>query len=111
MAVEPLFPAQPQLTYRRYLLLKMLSAYRNQLPHIAAVWRSQLQELSGTLLPTNFPLRSELAIAGYTTREDFAGATAAELVEALDLTQGIIVSQIDTEAVLASYAALPAIDG
>jgi hypothetical protein len=63
---------------RRYYLLKLLWA-RRQDNDQDGIWRSKQQAVSGTALPSDFPLLSRLAAADYTTTDDLDGADANEL--------------------------------
>jgi hypothetical protein len=101
MALEPLFPAERPMTYRRYLLLKELAARALGLEAAALAWKGyRLEHASGTALPDNFPFRALLASIGYTTWEDLDGATVEELTGYTPLGTS------DASSVLSSTAAL-----
>ena len=98
--LEPLITETP-VTYKRYLLLKQHAALLVGNSHLAGVWRERRESLpAGLALPTNFPFRDRLVLAGYNERECLYGATVRELHRTVGL------AQFDAEAVLAAYAAL-----
>lgn len=66
--------------YRRYALLKARAHTAIGEDGLAAAWRTKQAEVSGTSLPDNFPARTALATARYTTAEDIDGADVAELM-------------------------------
>lgn len=88
------------LNARRYYLGKRLHAARGPTPGLANVWRAIQEATAGTALAAAFPCATALAAAGYTTREDLAGATVDELVDFAGLTSR------EAQAVLAALAAL-----
>jgi len=103
MALEPLITEQP-VTHKRYLLLKYHDAKARDQQHLAGVWRANIATLPvGDVLPLTFPFAARLASAGYTERAYLDGATVDELMRTVGM------SQFDAEAVLAAFAALPAI--
>ena len=71
------------MTVRRYYLLKRLAA--RQRCEEEGVWISKQEAQSGTALPSDFPFRSQLVEAGYSTSEDLEGASADELFEFAEL--------------------------
>jgi hypothetical protein len=87
-------------TARRYYLLKRQAARQRFDQPLDGCWRGKQEAQPGTPLPADFPFLSQLADGGYTAEEDLAGATACELTNATDLTEG------EAEAVLAALAAL-----
>jgi hypothetical protein len=90
----------PFPTLRRlYLKNRKLTAQAGEFA-ISSLWQYRQEEQAGTPLPDGFPLKTELAAAGYSTREDLEGADADELVE------WAAVSSLDAKAILAAYAAL-----
>lgn len=66
------------MSVRRYYLHKRLAS-RLLCDGLDPVWQAKQEAESGTPLPADFPLRVQLAKAGYTTTEDLRGATASEL--------------------------------
>ncbi len=84
---------------RRYCLLKRRAHFDGGDLALAGVWRAKQEAEPGTTLPSDFPLRSLLASAGYVASEDLDGADAEELNSA-----GLSSAQADT--VLAAFAAL-----
>lgn len=81
-------------------MLKRLGAVQFSDSPLDGVWRSKQEALPGTDLPADFPMRSALATAGYTAREDLDGATADEL------RQFTTLNQREAEAVVAAFANL-----
>lgn len=74
------FIAEPNWSYKRYLLLKALSADAMEQPALAAAWRGRLAELPPSdELPLTFPFRARLIAAGYTSLVFLDGATENEL--------------------------------
>jgi hypothetical protein len=86
------------MTVRRYYLLKRLAA--RQRCEEEGVWISKQEGQPGTALPSDFPFRSQLLEAGYSTSEDLEGATADELYEFAQLMAR------DAATVTAALAAL-----
>jgi len=73
-------------SYRRYCLMKRVVATRSGETANAQLWRNKQEEQPGAALPDDFPHRSELAAAGYTTKEDIIGADDVELNDVAGLT-------------------------
>ncbi len=71
------------MTVRRYYLLKRLAA--RQRCEEEGVWISKQEGQAGTALPADFPFRSQLVEAGYSTSEDVDGASVDELYEFVNL--------------------------
>lgn len=67
---------------------------------MASLWQSKQESEPGTPLPDDFPSLDELAVAGYTTKEDLVGADSQELISYVRLSRN------DAERVIAAYAAL-----
>jgi hypothetical protein len=66
---------------RRYYLGKRLeAAVRGS--SLAEVWQAKQEAEPGTSLAADFPYRSRLVAAGYSTVEDLDGATVDELKQA-----------------------------
>lgn len=86
---------------RRYFLLQAQAEERQADPDFGGVWRGKQQAEAGAALPASFPHLARLTAAGYSTREDLAGADVAELGRQVRL------SAWDASAVLAALAALP----
>jgi hypothetical protein len=72
--------------HRRYCLMKRVVATRSGEYANAQMWQNKQEEQAGTVLPANFPHRSALAEAGYTTKEDIIGADDVELNDVAGLT-------------------------
>ncbi len=64
------------------------------------MWISKQEGVAAPALPSDFPSRAELVVAGYSTIDDVDGATAAEL------RQFARLSTSAAGAVLAAIAAL-----
>ena len=76
---EP-FIVEKNWSYKRYLLLKALTAYRMQQEGLAAAWLGLLAEQpAGDALPATFPFRSRLIAAGYKELQLLDGVTEDEL--------------------------------
>jgi hypothetical protein len=69
------------LSVRRYYLAKRHAAAELGDTALETVWQGKQEAEAGTALADDFPYLSRLAAAGYTTREDLAGADADELEE------------------------------
>lgn len=67
------------MTPRRYYLLKRLAARRAC--EEEGVWLSKQEAQPGTALAADFPFRTKLVEAGYSTSEDLDGACPDELYE------------------------------
>lgn len=67
---------------RRHFLSKRRDALERCDTALAGVWQSKQEAEPGVALAADFPHRSLLASAGYTTIEDIDGADEAELVRA-----------------------------
>lgn len=65
---------------RRFYLHKRLQA-RDECDDSERVWQAKQEAEPGVVLPAGFPLKTELAAAGYTTVEDLDGADEGELVK------------------------------
>jgi len=87
-------------TPRRYFLRKAQFFYEMQLEALAAAYRAKQDAQPGTSLPLDFPSRTKLAAARYTTREDLDGADAPELLRYAQLNMR------EARAVLTAVAAL-----
>lgn len=87
-------------SYRRYCLLSRMIADRTDRPAEASVWHAKQEAEPGTLLPSGFPLKTELAAVGYVAKEDLDFADVDELVSYVSL------SASDAQTVLAAHAAL-----
>lgn len=83
---------------RRYYLLKRLAA--RQECEEEGVWLGKQEGQPGTALPDDFPFRSKLVEAGYSTSEDLDGASPDELYEFAELFAP------EAATVLAAVAAL-----
>lgn len=92
--------AQQIPTHRRYCLLKRQQATLEERTAIAALWQAKQEAESGTELPSDFPLKSRLAAAFYTTEEDLDGCTVEELSDLGCFTVR------EAETILAAVAAL-----
>lgn len=68
---------------------------------LESVWKSKQEAQPGTALPATFPFLSDLADAGYTTREDLDGADEYELKRIA------LLDAYSAQAVLYAYAHLP----
>ncbi len=86
------------MTVRRYYLLKRLAA--RQACEEEGVWIALQGQQLGTDLPSDFPFRSQLVDAGYSTADDIDGAGADELLE----FAGIMANE--ATIVIAAVAAL-----
>lgn len=76
---EPLI-VEKDWTYRRYLLIRALTADRMQQVALALTWRGILnQQPAGPALPATFPFRARLIAAGYSDLELLDGVTENEL--------------------------------
>lgn len=64
---------------RRYYLLKRLAAARRKDDVLAGAWQGKQEAEPGTPLAADFPYRSRLVAAGYSTAEDLDGASSEEL--------------------------------
>jgi hypothetical protein len=84
---------------RRYYLHKRINARVYEGSDNAAVWQAKQEADPGTSLPSDFPLRDELAEIGYSTIEDLDGADVNEL-------QQSGISTGDAETILAALATL-----
>lgn len=73
-------------TYRRYCLMKRFVANRAREYANAQLWQNKQEAEEGTDLPSDFPHRSALEAAGYTTKEDIIGADDVELNDVAGLT-------------------------
>lgn len=73
-------------SYRRYCLMKRVVANRSGEYANAQMWQNKQEATEGTELPADFPHRSALAAAGYTTKEDIIGADDVELNDVAGLT-------------------------
>lgn len=80
--------------------MNRIEAGRRCEPALRDVWHAKQSEEPGTDLPTGFPAKAELAVAGYTTVEDLDGADVEELEDYAG------ISQLQASAVLAALAAL-----
>lgn len=100
MAVEPLFPNQRPMNYRRHLFLKELGARALGLEAVALAWKGyRLEREAGTALATTFPFRAKLVAAGYSELELLDGATIEELARYAGL------GQLDAKVVIAATKA------
>lgn len=86
-------------TPRRHYLLKRLEARVYRDSDLETTWQAKQEAEPGTPLPGTFPFRAELAVFGYTTREDLDGADAEELERA-----GLALKE--AESVISAIAAL-----
>ena len=101
MSLEPLFPAEVPITYRRYLLLKEFAARAVGYEALALTWKGIRLELApGDELPTTFPFRSILIAAGYDELDLLNGATEDEI------SRNVGLSPFDAKAVVQAYAGL-----
>lgn len=66
---------------RRYYLLKRQDARRRE-DATEGAWQARQEAEPGAPLASDFPFRTTLAAAGYTTTDDLAGANETELVVA-----------------------------
>ncbi len=66
-------------TPRRFYLLKRRAALAAGDAHLAGFWRVKQEALAWPVLPADFPARTALVVAGYTTVRDLDGADADEL--------------------------------
>ena len=99
MALEPLFPAEVPVTYRRYLLLKEFAARAMGYEALALTWKGIRLELApGDALPTTFPFRAILIAAGYNELDLLNGATEDEIARNVGL------APFDAKAVVRAYA-------
>ena len=65
---------------RRYYLAKRYEADLRK-SAMAGVWQAKQEAEPFTVaLPVGFPMKAELALVGYTTKEDLVGADADELM-------------------------------
>jgi hypothetical protein len=64
---------------RRYYLRQRLAYTRSQDLELAAVFRTKQEAIAWPDLPSDFPSRSQLMAAGYTTVRDLDGADVCEL--------------------------------
>jgi hypothetical protein len=87
-------------SFRRYCLDKRISAMRVGDDAIASLWQSKQEAQAGTALPADFPSRSKLVAAGYTTNADLVGADVRELRDYARL------SKREADSVIAAAAAL-----
>lgn len=83
---------------RRYYLHKRIQA-RESCDDTELSWRAKQEAEPGTPLPATFPLLSQLAAAGYTTKEDLDGADTTEL-------ERIGLRKYEATSVLSALAAL-----
>lgn len=67
---------------RRYYLSKRRAAREMGDLAFAGAWQAKQEAQPGTALAVDFPAKSALAAAGYTTTEDLTGASLAELLNA-----------------------------
>jgi hypothetical protein len=91
--------SQQVYSVRRYYLLESLAADLRGEEAMADLFRQKQQSVPGTALADDFPSKSLLASAGYTTIEDVNGADAEEL-ECAELTPK------QAQAALSAIAAL-----
>jgi hypothetical protein len=69
---------------------------------LESLWRYKQENIPSTPLPLNFPYRSELAAAGYTTMMDLDGADVPELRAVGKLRR------LEAESVVEAYALIVA---
>jgi hypothetical protein len=67
--------------HRRYCFLRMKAALRIQDDN-EAVWDAKRRIISGTSIPTGFPARTQLLVAGYLVTEELDGSDTTELTTA-----------------------------
>ncbi len=85
---------------RRYYLHKRFGAHAICDLALRDVWRAKQEAEPGTPLPADFPHKSSLEAAGYSTLEDIDGADQAELRKHVSLRP------YEADAVIAAAAAL-----
>lgn len=68
---------------------------------LEAVWKYKQEAQPGTALPATFPFLADLALSGYTTREDLNGADEYELKRIA------LLDSIAAQTVLYAFAHLP----
>jgi hypothetical protein len=74
-------------TLRRFYRSKEESAERNEEIGLMRLWRWKRDQVTGTPLPSTFPLLSRLEEIGYTTVEDLKGPTTTQSADIDELTR------------------------
>lgn len=77
----------PVKTHRRYCLLKAHAASDEDATELAKTWLSKQAAIAGTALADDFPTKSQLEAAHYSTVEDIDGADEDELVIRVGITR------------------------